>query len=454
MIFQGSIHKWFKLFLCLVFVFCTLACGRVDVKEQKVDMTSVLITHFQILDNDNPILKNTFWSIDQKRGLIYNAKELPVNFKMDSVKVDVTRSPNADISFYVGDALIRVGENDSLSLKNWKNGIKIQVKDTKSSKQKDYHLNINQYSYDPQSYIWTKLKGKTIPSYETSKGFWTKVVGDNVYLILQEQSGDLVFYKTSKKDLDFSHRIVLPTEAGEIKNITASEKAIFLLNKNGDLFSYLIEENKLEKMVVKESDILLMDILGFCGQEKKSFLSLLVKQNDRFYFARYMNNNIEIGENVSSDFPRKNLETILLEKANSKFLILTGEKASIWTTTTGLDWLILPKKEKKELPSTIGKKIFINNTTEDILYCLIPANDVQEKSEMAIYFSKDNGVSWDLGITSLCLPQDKEFLSRGKGLQGFFLEKHSIILFGGKTRLGNFPRDIWEGIPQLYKENN
>ena len=117
-----------KIAFCSLFLGTLLLGGCISPKEIKnPDLESVQITSLRIEDKDNPNLKNTFFSIDHREGIIYNAHLLPKDLALDSVKVVLARHSDAQVKFTIGGKQETSGNNDSLSFVNWKQGVSIQL---------------------------------------------------------------------------------------------------------------------------------------------------------------------------------------------------------------------------------------------------------------------------------------------------------------------------------------
>lgn len=424
------------------------------------DLESVQVTEFRLEDNDNPLLKDTFFSIDHRKGLIYNAKLLPKAFDMDSVKVGLAHYVNTEIKFVIAGKEETIGSNDSISFKGWKEGITLQLTNADKQMHKEYRLEIRCYDYDPQSYTWEVLAGSEIPDLTNSKRVLFRYTNERVYLFAAFKDETSAIYVVSKDNLSSWQKVAVNTPLGLIKDVTISERGrAYLINEDGQLFE---SDGDLTNWAVANAEHFFHSILGcfITPGSTSETVALIVKgaTPSEEYFYALGNSTTALGEKVPDDFPRESISSLAMTVSHHPMLLLTGslsatpseeERSGVWTTTTGLDWLLLPAKEENKLPASKDSKLLMYDASLGELYCIIPANLVAKEPSMRIFISSDRGATWQEGNASLMLPPSSSFGIRGGDLGGYIEENQRMILFGGVLSDATFPRNIWSGYPRI-----
>lgn len=425
------------------------------------ELGSVQITAFRIEDKDNPDLKNTFFSIDHRKGVIYNAHLLPKDLALDSVKVVLSRHTDAQLKFIVAGKEETPGSNDSLSFVDWKKGISIQLSNPTKEMFKEYKVDIRTYSYDPQTFNWHRAEGTQLPALADVKKLLLREHQDQLFLFVGTTSGSTEIYKRGKEATGNWQKINTSGLTGIVKNCTiAPDGTAYLLT---DHFDFLVSSGDFTRWSSANIGQYIFAILGAFTEpgEKVSTLALVLREapDNKLHFGVLKGATFSSGEPLPADFPVENFSPLHLNVAQHPMLLLVGssaksgvlQKAATWTTTSGLDWLRLPTQEEEQMEASLHAPALIYDRELDRIYSFIPADFTTATPQMKVYFSDNKGLSWMMGSGALMLPP-AEFGIRSNNLVGYMGKNHTLYLFGGILQNGTLPTDIWKGTPRIYTE--
>lgn len=451
-----------KIAFCSLFLGTLLLGGCISPKEIKnPDLESVQITSLRIEDKDNPNLKNTFFSIDHREGIIYNAHLLPKDLALDSVKVVLARHSDAQVKFIIGGKQETSGSNDSLSFVNWKQGVSIQLSNSAKNMNKEYKLDIRTYSYDPQTFNWQVVSGAQIPNLTNVKKLLLKEHQDKLLLFVGNTANKTVVYASSKSNPSQWTLINTTGLEGSVKDVTITPLGVAcLLTENNDFYLSSTEFTEWASANIGSS---VVSILGSFVEpgEKKSTIALILRNGstNKLHFGTLEGSSVVSGELVPEDFPIENFTSISMKVAQHPMLVLVGshlkngtsQKAQTWTSTSGKDWLRLPSPEGSNLGVSVHEPVLLYDETIGRMYCLFPAHFAEANPQMKVFFSDDKGVAWTEGNGTLMLPPTP-FGIRSKHLVGYFATPHTLYFLGGMLQDGSIPVDVWKGTPRIYTE--
>ena len=174
-----SLHRYLLLAVALLPLISLPSCQRKSLVED-VQVESVLISELKMSDKALPELEKTLFSIDQRKGLIYNARPLPKGTKIGTVKLQITASPDALPKVYVGGVeQPSMSGLDTLNLSKHAEGVRIVMQHrNNASLTKEYQLKINIYDRDPYTHTWTK-SAHPAPATATSEDIVLSRLVDN-----------------------------------------------------------------------------------------------------------------------------------------------------------------------------------------------------------------------------------------------------------------------------------
>ena len=434
---------------------CIPACQRSSLVEN-VNVESVLISGFKISDKKTPILEKTIFSIDHRKGLIYNARPLPKGTVIGTVKLQITTGSNVYPRIFVGGVEQTSKGLDTVNLSKYAEGVRLLMQHRKNTNlTKEYQLKINIYEQDPYTYKWTESsQAAPIPANSTDIILSRLVDNCVAYYYFTRGSSETHLWRASHAKPDIWSEITIPStlDAPIVDIVEQGGGDILLgLQSSGQHILYTHDnENKWEQSNSSISFIShLLGNLYYRGSNRPLFA---VTKSDGVHFAS------ETGVLVPKLFPLENNTRLSISVENHPIALLIGGSvadttALVYSTSNGLDWLTPhdAKKISKIWPSSLPGSMVYEPKDKSILLVKPAATPKQtEQPEMRVYVSLDYGTSWEQLTERSILPTiyyDKA-QTHQPGIALYRGDDGRMYIFGG---LKNGHPTIWVGKPLRFQ---
>lgn len=462
-------HTLAAILLTALVVLGTASCIGTPPPEAP-DAQSVQIRNFKLTSATQPALESTFFSIDQRKGLIYNATPLPHNAEIKLVKVNLEISPKNTVKFFVDNKETPFNEKDSLDLSNWKKGVRIEVANANLSMKKEYRLDIRRYEYDPLSFSWERLSADALPSLNRVQDLTLTDDASQLFLVLHHADKTEIYSADKGAPLNWSPKETISMPFKQVA--VADGKTIFGLDEKGVLYTKISSnaevgagaEGKYDNLLGKYRFVALLGAFYEPGNSfAKACLAVYDPDQKRNFFAWVEAkrdgmpepSSRNLGNEVPQAFPLLHFTSLRqVEAHHPKITVVGGGEhvngkatpMSLWSTTTGMDWLTLvAESEEKALPVSKTRPMLVYDGELNRYYLYYP-----DSNGYTPYVS-DDGANWQKGSAKLMLPQAADFAARKQSLLGYYQGNHRIVLMGGKTSTGELLRDLWRGVPKIYE---
>lgn len=450
-----SLHRYLLLAVALLPLISLPSCQRKSLVED-VQVESVLISELKMSDKALPELEKTLFSIDQRKGLIYNARPLPKGTKIGTVKLQITASPDALPKVYVGGVeQPSMSGLDTLNLSKHAEGVRIVMQHRKNaSLTKEYQLKINIYDRDPYTHTWTK-SAHPAPATATSEDIVLSRLVDNgeAYYYFVRTATEKHLWRASHKEPELWQEVtILKTLDSPIMDIVeqGGGDAILCLQESGQMAIYEhqgAQWNQSNALPGRAS--YLLGNLYYRGENKPL---VAVKTADGVHF------NSEKGIQAPKTFPLKqNARLSLTIEHHPVALVIGGSVADttalVYSTSNGLDWLTPhdARVVSEIWPSNLPGAMIYEPKDQTILLAKPAARPKQaEQPAMRVYVSLDYGTIWQQLTEESILPSlyyDKG-QQQQQGLALYRGDDGRIYLFGGIK--GGAPT-LWIGQPIRFQ---
>lgn len=180
-------------------IIALLGLSVVSCKEKnkftEPDIRSVQINTLKLSAHSVPELSNTFFSIDHRNGVIYNAKPLKRNTVLDSVALSVQTYEYNDIAVRLDGKEVPKSAKDSIYMRDHKKGLDIVISNKKFSMSKTYRLVINVYEQDPLASSW--ISQNTAPeknAHEEGINYQTLTTEEGYYYMYSTQTACNIYF--------------------------------------------------------------------------------------------------------------------------------------------------------------------------------------------------------------------------------------------------------------------
>lgn len=450
-----SLHRYLLLAVALLPLISLPSCQRKSLVED-VQVESVLISELKMSDKALPELEKTLFSIDQRKGLIYNARPLPKGTKIGTVKLQITASPDALPKVYVGGVeQPSMSGLDTLNLSKHAEGVRIVMQHRKNaSLTKEYQLKINIYDRDPYTHTWTK-SAHPAPASATSDDIVLSRLVDNgeAYYYFVRTATEKHLWRASHKEPELWQEVTIhKTLDSPIVDIVeqGGGDAILCLQESGQATIYEHQGGQWSQSnAIPGRPSYLLGNLYYRGENKPL---VAVKTADGVHF------NSEGGIRVPKTFPlEQNARLSLTIEHHPVALVIGGSVADttalVYSTSNGLDWLTPHDAGvvSKIWPSNLPGAMIYEPKDQTILLAKPAARPKQaEQPAMRVYVSLDYGTIWQQLTEESILPSI--YYDKGqKYQQGLALYRGDdgrIYLFGGIK--GGAPT-LWIGQPIRFQ---
>lgn len=450
-----SLHRYLLLAVALLPLISLPSCQRKSLVED-VQVESVLISELKMSDKALPELEKTLFSIDQRKGLIYNARPLPKGTKIGTVKLQITASPDALPKVYVGGVeQPSMSGLDTLNLSKHAEGVRIVMQHRKNaSLTKEYQLKINIYDRDPYTHTWTK-SAHPAPATATSEDIVLSRLVDNgeAYYYFVRTATEKHLWRASHKEPELWQEVTIPKMLDSpIMDIVeqGGGDAILCLQESGQATIYEHQGAQWSQSnAIPGRPSYLLGNLYYRGENKPL---VAVKTADGVHF------NSEKGIQAPKTFPlEQNARLSLTIEHHPVALVIGGSVADttalVYSTSNGLDWLTPhdARVVSKIWPSNLPGAMIYEPKDQTILLAKPAARPKQaEQPAMRVYVSLDYGTIWQQLTEESILPSI--YYDKGqKHQQGLALYRGDdgrIYLFGGIK--GGAPT-LWIGQPIRFQ---
>lgn len=450
-----SLHRYLLLAVALLPLISLPSCQRKSLVED-VQVESVLISELKMSDKALPELEKTLFSIDQRKGLIYNARPLPKGTKIGTVKLQITASPDALPKVYVGGVeQPSMSGLDTLNLSKHAEGVRIVMQHRKNaSLTKEYQLKINIYDRDPYTHTWTK-SAHPAPATATSEDIVLSRLVDNgeAYYYFVRTATEKHLWRASHKEPELWQEVTIPkTLDSPVVDIVeqGGGDAILCLQESGQATIYEHQGAQWSQSnAIPGRPSYLLGNLYYRGENKPL---VAVKTADGVHF------NSEKGIQAPKTFPlEQNARLSLTIEHHPVALVIGGSVADttalVYSTSNGLDWLTPHDAGavSKIWPSNLPGAMIYEPKDQTILLAKPAARPKQaEQPAMRVYVSLDYGTIWQQLTEESILPSiyyDKG-QNHQQGLALYRGDDGRIYLFGGIK--GGAPT-LWIGQPIRFQ---
>ena len=451
-----SLHKYLLIAVALLPLMSLPSCQRKSLVED-VNVESVLITGLQMSDQSLPELEKTTFSIDHRKGLIYNARPLPKGTKIGRVKLQITASPDALPKVYIGGVeQPSTSGLDTVNMSKHTEGVRIVMQHRKNTAlTKEYQLKINIYERDPYTHRWTE-SAHPAPATATRDDLLLSRLVDNgqAYYYFARTATEQHLWRASHKSPEIWQEVTIATKLDSpIMDIAAQggSDAIICLQKSGQcvVYSYANGGDWAQSNALPGKASHLLGNLYYRGENKPL---IAVQSADGLHF------NSESGVRIPQTFPLEDNARLSLTIEHHPVELLIGGSvadttALVYSTSNGLDWLTPhdAKRVSKVWPSKLPGCMVYEPQDKTILL-LKPATQPKQATSpaMRVYVSLDYGTVWQRLTEESILPAlyYDPSQTHQRGLALYRGDDGRIYLFGGLK--GGAPT-LWVGQPIRFQ---
>ena len=420
------------------------SCLGNNYAEEDYLITDAELISFSLSTDSVPDLSNVIFSIDQRKGLIYNYDSMAYLTRIkDSVIVAYKSGSGADgnvLNITDGDS-VWVKSGDSIKISKPQT-LKVFALDGRTVKLYNVQLNIHQV--DPDSMVYNRVASE-LPFLKTED---TKtIVFHNRFLVYSKIDNRIQLHSSSDA-------VNWKQETGSglpgntvIKGIREGGNRLFAYTDDGEL--YVRDDPAADQWILIDKPPLLKikSILGYLNVDSKQpeGLSLIVEIEGKNVFAfteDLINWEYDSAASIPDDFPLYGFSNHSYQLMHTERITVFGGisqngivQNTVWSTENGRYWAKLTGSDNV-FPPLEGVNVFYYN--QEFWLINGKSNDGYNKE---VYYSIDGGVTW------LTKPEKCQLPEAYPGRYNASLvtnenNKHFYIIGGKQAAV--LP-DIWKG---------
>lgn len=425
--------------LCLIILLTTFSSclSDNDSDEESATMDAQLLR--VTLSHDSvPNLVKVFFSIDQKRSLIYNRDSMAFGTKIrENVVIKYTSASGLSALQNITDGdSTWIYQSDSIDVSR---PLLLKSYATDGTTAKTYLFELNIHQVDPDSMQYQKLASDL--SFLKNKNA-TVFFKDLFYAFSSENGIIRLYTSTNAENWAFESETNMPENA-VLDNLFENETLLCVHTEDGDLYT------SSDGIIWKKRDVehRIVSLLGFLrpGEIQESRWCAIVEKDEQTLFAStsdFLQWNY--GTEIPDEFPLSGFSAISYELVKlQRALIVGGVTLSgqpvnaVWSTQDGLYWAKISDDRFDSLPEVTGANVFYYN---DLIY-LINGQLADGTYNRKIYYSGNNGYTWQEGAAKCLTPAN--YSHRANASVALSPDKRYFYIIGGNQN--THIADIWKG---------
>lgn len=470
-----------------------LSCNKDDNNSTTViddysiySSATTLVSEFELMANTNIYahLDSVHFTIDQDRGLIYNADSLPKGTNVSALCVDVTCPTSVASKEFIikggtvkGDTVIKYTSTTKDSI-DFTGDVTLRITSYDGLHVRDYGVKVNVHQQEPDTLVWNTSRRRDLPGVSgTLVASKTARQGDDFLCLVQDNSSYILSKSQDPLAGTWDQTVLSLPFVPIIRSFAASDDAIYLLDSNGTLMKS--DDNG---ATWTDCGVAWRTIIGGYGNKV-----LGLKQDG----ASFMHDEYPQGSGfepspVSPDFPVDGMSQLVMARnewtTSQQAMIAGGILASgsftgaVWGYD-GNRWGQLNQSSTSQVLPALAYATLVPyysfwvasgtySITKHITWMVIGGRLSSGSLNTTTYISRDQGLHWNTGISGLQLPS---YMPAFFGAQAFaYSRKQSanaprrysagqttaitswdcpyLYLFGGYASNGNALNSVWEGV--------
>lgn len=441
--------------LCLGIVLA--GCNKKD-KFEEVAYSSVQIAYLRLLNPNSPDLSNTFFSIDQNEGKIYNANPISFYTKLDSAAIVMEVAEGNIVEIAQGaDGVYKQLANkgmDSIWLGGANRDFKLKISTSDRAQSKEYHLVVNKYAYDPQTIIWKKEANSQLPQINFDNAQFVTLGGK--LMLYYQNGGQMAMITANAKTPTVWAQETVTGFTKTMVQVVADDKKMYALNSDGALFESA-DGNAWTPMTQQTPVRALLGVFKIAGSQEPT-LALLVDATPeelavytqyagaKFTFATIQANKLHRHNVAPAAFPNQLFCALNVSAFDTQALRVVGgvspagPSSDVWYTTNGKDWLV--QNNNSQVFKSTSRGSLVKGPGNAYYYYSF----AEKNGGLQVSFSVDRGQTWQNGVHKVMLPNESDFGKRIAGTIAFSVAPAYDVFFlmGGSSATTTY-HDIWSG---------
>jgi hypothetical protein len=243
-----SIYLTLAMALAISLLSCNKDDNSTDTSTSSYDVystASTLVSTFNLKANTKIMnnLDSVKFTIDQDRGIIYNADSLPRGTRINALLVEMTcASTVASKEFIIKNGTVlrdttinyTTSSTDSI---DFTGDVTLRITSGNKLNVRDYKVLVNVHKQDVDTIVWNASRRRDLPNVSSTLNASKTVMQGVNFLCLVDDNGSFVLSQSEDPAAGTWSKTVLSLPfTPQIASFTATTDALYMLDTNGQLF--------------------------------------------------------------------------------------------------------------------------------------------------------------------------------------------------------------------------
>lgn len=485
-------NKYFPLYmsLFLMMAMTVVSCSKKDEPETTVDeytaysTSTTLVSAFSLQANAKIAsnLDSVAFTIDQDRGLIYNADSLPYGTRINAMCVNVTcASTVASRQFIIkngermADTTITYRNNSTDSI-DFTGDVTLRITSRDGLNTRDYSVKVNVHKEKPDTLVWDAGRRRDLPNVTSSVSASKTVMQEDLFLCMADDNGSYILSSSEDPLAGIWNKTELSLPfVPNINSLAATDDAMYILDNTGELFTSKDKGANWTDCGVKWHSII--------GAYDDRLLGVS-HDGSGYIHVEYVNGSMSITGPADDNFPVSGMSQLVMASNewtwSQQAMIAGGVLAdgSLSNRVWGFDgktWAVI--SNDNVLPAVLAPSMFCYYTyvvrsgtytpVRRVTWMVIGGKLANGELNTTTYISRNQGITWSKGESGLQMPSyipdfygAQVYIYERKNNAGGVLHAYNpghvtpvtewespyIYLFGGYEAGGTALNSVWEGV--------
>lgn len=205
---------------------------------------TTLVSSFSLKANTKIMsnLDSVHFTIDQDRGLIYNADSLPRGTRINALLVELTCASNVSAREFIikngtrqQDTTITYSTSKSDSI-DFTGDVTLRITSYDKQHVREYKVKVNVHKMEPDSILWNVSKRRDLPGVASTLKASKTVTLSGAFLCLVNDNGNYVLSESLDPLGPWNNRAISFPFEPQVNSLTATFEDLYILDENGQLF--------------------------------------------------------------------------------------------------------------------------------------------------------------------------------------------------------------------------
>lgn len=480
--------------IAMAVAMCLQSCSKEESKNSTITVedydvsstASTLVSKFSLRANSKILshLDSVKFTIDQDRGVIYNADSLPKGTRINALLVDLSCASNVSSREFIikngtklGDTTIVYSSTKSDSI-DFSGDVTLRITSADKLHVRDYKVLLNVHKQNVDTIVWNLSARRDLPNVVSTLNASKTVMQNDLFVCLVDNSNTFVLSTSEDPHAGTWNYTVLSLPfIPNVKSLAATTDALYILDENGELYKSVDTGESWTDCGVAWHTL----IGGYTDR-------VLGVKNDggTYKYDEYPQRSDFVSTAVDNDFPIEEMSQLVMASnewtSNQQAMFMGGKKQNGYLSNVvwGYDgwlWAPLSAESQQVLPALSEAVLFPYYTMvastgvrmeKRVTWMIMGGRFNSGELNTTSYISRNQCINWSKGAASVQQPEHMPAFygaqvypySRTYNANSIAMHSYNpghvtpvteweclyLYLFGGYNSNGAALNNVWEGV--------